>query len=251
MLIICDRHKIEDLELWDEYEEADAIRAQSPQLEKMEESAIAMIVSFMERGGWVGVSWGKDSTVLAHLAWRSATNPVLAHVIQRPSESPHCKDVAKMFFRNFPMTYMEDYADYSAFLPRGPEWEKQTDSAFFGSIRRLHKILGDRHITGIRGEESAGRLIRQKVYGPESTNTLAPLTYWKNEDVFAYLKKYDLPVHPDYAMLGGGRWDRRKRRVDALGGSEGDGFGRTEWDREYYPDLLNRLDSQNPKTALS
>ena len=60
-------------------------------------------------------------------------------------------------------------------------------------------------------------------------------------ETFGYLAAHDLPVHPAYAMLGGGRWERDRIRVASLGGRRGDGIGRAEWEREYYSDVLNRL----------
>ncbi|TXH99574.1 MAG: hypothetical protein E6Q76_19695 [Rhizobium sp.] len=61
-------------------------------------------------------------------------------------------------------------------------------------------------------------------------------------DVFAYLAFHGLPVHPNYAMLGAGRWPREYLRTAPLGGKRGDQFGRAEWEREYYGDVLRRLE---------
>lgn len=77
-------------------------------------------------------------------------------------------------------------------------------------------------------------------WGTTTTSTCAPIGFWKNDDVFAYLKKYDLPVHPNYAMLGGGRYKRESIRVAEIGDTHGSGMGRSEWEREYYPDILNK-----------
>ena len=52
-----------------------------------------------------------------------------------------------------------------------------------------------------------------------------------------------MPVHPNYAMLGVGRWDKYRLRVAAVGHCEGDGMGRREWEREYYGDILNRTEA--------
>lgn len=78
------------------------------------------------------------------------------------------------------------------------------------------------------------------VYGrPFTAKTCRPIIDWPTEAVFAYLAHYRLPTHPNYGMLGGGRWDRGRLRVGgSVGGSDGDNFGRAEWEREYYGDLL-------------
>ena len=60
--------------------------------------------------------------------------------------------------------------------------------------------------------------------------------------VFAYCCKYKLPLHPQYGFLGGGIYDRNKIRVGgSIGGEDGRSFGRYEWEREYYQDILNKL----------
>ena len=77
-----------------------------------------------------------------------------------------------------------------------------------------------------------------------SPNTCAPISAWSAEDVYAYAAKYDLPLHPNYAMTGSGRYDRNWLRVASLGGKRGTGMGRAEWEREYYADRINRLERE-------
>jgi phosphoadenosine phosphosulfate reductase len=78
-------------------------------------------------------------------------------------------------------------------------------------------------------------------FGVSSEQTCAPIGWWKAEDVFAYLYKYKLPVHPAYAMTQGGQWDRKRIRVASLGGRRGRGMGRAQWERAYYRDVLSKL----------
>ena len=47
--------------------------------------------------------------------------------------------------------------------------------------------------------------------------------------------------YPVYAMTGGGRYDRYRLRVSAIGNPEGRGVGRLKWEKEYYGDVLNRI----------
>lgn len=44
-------------------------------------------------------------------------------------------------------------------------------------------------------------------------------------------------IEPD----GGGRYDRYRLRVSAIGNPEGRGVGRLKWEKEYYGDVLNRI----------
>lgn len=75
-----------------------------------------------------------------------------------------------------------------------------------------------------------------------SKNSCRPLAYWTEKEIFAYLAFYDLPIHPNYAMLGGGRFRREKIRVGPHW--MGVQFGNDLWEREYYQDILNRLEAK-------
>jgi phosphoadenosine phosphosulfate reductase len=98
---------------------------------------------------------------------------------------------------------------------------------------------------GIRADESSGRRIRTLRWGLNSPNGSAPIAKWSTQDVFSYLAVNDLPVHPAYAMLGGGRWPRERLRVAEIGDSHGTGGGRREWEMEYYGDVLRRIEAES------
>jgi len=148
--------------------------------------------------------------------------------------------VRDSFLVRFPIDYEEIVYDYS-----------DADETYYdknGNPKKWQYILADLqcrygcHVTGIRYDESAKRRLRFKRFGLETGNSFAPFRIMDAQDIFAYLFKYDLPVHPNYAMTGGGRWDKYRIRVAAVGNREGDGIGRAEWEREYYADILNRIE---------
>lgn len=214
-------------------------------LAQKEERALTDIVDFARKKPcYVGVSWGKDSTVLAHLVWRCL--PTLMTMLPtvwvrvRPISNPDCEAVESAYlercathYRRVDVVCTQDLLGWHATgtLDRG----FAEASAWAGAAR---------YISGVRAEESGARKIRARTWGPSTERTLAPLIWWTQGDVFAYLAKYDLPVHPAYAMLGCGRWDRRKIRVASLGGQRGAERGRAEWEKEYYGDVLARLEAQ-------
>lgn len=234
MLIPSHRHTAKDLELWREYEAADLRHAETNSA-KVDRS-LAAIDLFASRPCYGSVSWGKDSVVMSHLIYRAAPHVQLWFV--RPvnrQRTPERDLVRDYFLDRFPVNYDEIDIPYSK-----EATDQECEKLFFSAFRSI----GERHITGIRADESTGRKIRMLRHGLESPNTLAPLGWWTAADVFAYLAKNGLPVHPTYAMLGGGRWDRSQLRVDDLGGSRGRGIGREEWEREYYGDVLRRLESR-------
>jgi phosphoadenosine phosphosulfate reductase len=138
-----------------------------------------------------------------------------------------------------------DYGDiYKQSLPSHIQ-DKLTDKIWYSTWRKVGKQFVDRHISGVRGKESSLRAMRMSRWGTSTERTCAPIGYWSTSDVYAYLYKYNLPVHPNYAMLGGGRWNREYIRTAEIGDIHGNGIGRTEWEQEYYPDILARIHKRN------
>ena len=109
-------------------------------------------------------------------------------------------------------------------------------------IRGIAERVGtSRCLLGIRAKESGARKLSAFVHGEATEVKCRPILFWDEMDVFGYLASRNLPVHPVYAMLGGGRWQRGRLRVSSLGGRRGDGMGRAEWEKEYYGDVLNQI----------
>lgn len=242
MLIKSDRHSAADISLWNEHAEADLAYASLPTLAKRVERSLAAIRSFLHSGRpYAGASHGKDSTVLWHLLWRVGQVDMI-HL--RPSNhNPDCDFVRDEMLCRFPMPYSEVAIDYGDLHARGlPDYEldKLTDARWYAAISRSGDPYGGRCITGVRADESGGRKMRMKVWGESSPNACAPIGWWSTQDVFSYLAMHDLPIHPAYACLGGGRWDRERLRVAEIGDTNGKGGGRAEWEREYYHDVLTR-----------
>jgi phosphoadenosine phosphosulfate reductase len=241
MLIPSERHTAADLSLWSELEATDLAHYDAGRVEGKAEQAIRVLADFAAGGPcYASVSWGKDSVVLAHLVWRSGLGVPLGNVAQHGVGSePHIPAVRDAFLASFRLPYTE------ASVPLGPIPDDGGHSpALDLGIGLLRKCFGTpRYIGGVRAEESGVRKIGMRARGLATQNTCQPLGWWCWADVFAYLARYRLPVHPSYAMLGGGRWDRRHIRVSTIGGPKGNQFGRAEWEREYYGDVLRRLHS--------
>ncbi len=248
MLIPSERHKPADLELWAEMERADRVHASHSVFRHKVERALEDIQQFTRAGKppcYAGVSWGKDSTVLAHLIARCLSPrrdliPVVWIKVE-PIFNPDCRLVEDAFLE-------AHYIDYHCITTHccrdllGWHATGTLEQGFAEAVRRF----GGRHISGVRAEESGERKLRGRKWGVATRRTLAPLIWWSAQDVYAYLAVHQLPVHPAYAMLGGGRWERDRLRVASLGGRRGDGRGRAEWEQEYYGDVLNALRTGPP-----
>lgn len=246
MLIASNRPTTDDMTIWREQEHISRTVSVSATFRRHVDESLQAIASFGDC--YVGVSWGKDSVVLAHLFSRANPTAVLVHMRSSDSHNPHCDDVRDCYFERFPgQRYEEVQLDYSA-VDRDVDDEtldRATDRIWYATIRSCKRRFGNRYATGVRAAESVGRLIRMMTHGSASTNGLAPIGYWSTNEVFAYLHKHDLPVHPSYACLGGGRYSRNQIRVSELGDTHGREFGRREWEMSYYGDVLNRMEAMS------
>lgn len=237
-LIESHRHTPGDLAYWSQAEAMDAILSTSRALEWKEARALDQLDLFADGGPcYVGVSWGKDSVVVAHLAIRAGVGP-LAWFPAGIMENPDCALVRDAFLAMYPgVAYREIDASGPVVGP---------DITGHDGAQREFEIasrkLGERYVSGVRAEESATRSLRMKRWGVSSKNTCAPIGWWSGEDVFAYLYKHKLPVHPAYAMTFGGALERKHIRVGTIGGHRGTGKGRREWERHYYRDTLEAVE---------
>jgi phosphoadenosine phosphosulfate reductase len=240
-LVPSNRHTKADLRLWAEYEDADLVHAAN--LDAKIDRSLRVIADFAAKACYVGVSWGKDSTVLAHLIAISKPKiPVVWHKIE-PIKSPECETVRDHFLAQWPLEYHE----ITRWCRRSKnEWHASgtLESAAAEAVERF----GERRMLGIRADESGERRLTCLLNGTSSTLSCRPIAWWTVQDVFSYLARFNLPVHPAYAMLGNGRYERSRLRVASLGGKRGDGLGRAEWEREYYGDVLARLSVSGDKS---
>jgi phosphoadenosine phosphosulfate reductase len=234
VLIECERHTPADLAHWRKLELQDRLhyRAHRLRVESMARQSVRWISEFVHGGPcYLGVSWGKDSVLLAHLALTAGIDVPLVWVCVTGRENPHCVLVRDAFLRAWP-----DARYHEIEIEAGRDG--QTSKIGFGAAAAR---FGDRYLSGIRRDESYAREMRFQGHGIASERTCAPLSHWKNADVFAYAAQYELPLHPVYGMTAGGRFDRSHVRTASLGGLRGTQYGRREWELLYYPEELERM----------
>lgn len=241
MLITSPRLTSDDIKTWDSYTVQDIAHATTARYRFREEQARSALEAFlrMSKDCYVGVSWGKDSVVVAHMA--AMLDLPLVWVRVRPIANPDCVLVRDAFMGMAPFG-----TKYEEIEVRCKRDEQARDWHASGTLEDGFKIAaekyGDRHVSGIRGEESATRKLRSMRWGTTTKRTCAPLAFWTGADIFAYLARYDLPVHPAYAMNHRGLAPRDRIRVASLGGKRGTGMGRTDWEETYYGNALRALE---------
>lgn len=230
MLISSERHTARDLETWGQLESAD----RTIKINAVLSRSIIEVSKFSKTPCYCSVSWGKDSVVIAWVVARYAPQVPLVWVRPDGAEMPGQDDVRDEFLRRFDVEYFEPTC--TAEIWNNPKVSNER------AFRPARVATGmSRRIVGVRASESGVRKMSMRHHGLATEQVCRPIGWWSADHVFGCLAQHDLPVHPAYAMLGGGRYDRQHRRVASLGGSWGDSFGRNEWEQEYYPDIINRM----------
>jgi phosphoadenosine phosphosulfate reductase len=239
VLIPSERHTTEDLRCWAELQESDLFRARDESFARHVRSASQSITDFLATGdAYCSVSWGKDSVVCADMVLLACPSVPLVWVRVEPICNPDCAAVRDAFLKLHPGTVYHEIAEHCTRDEAG--WHA-TGTLERGVARAADVCGTTRHYSGVRADESGLRTLSAKVHGIATEVSCRPLLRWDVGMIFAYLAHHDLPVHPAYAMLGGGRWPRDRIRVSSLGGRRGEEFGRTQREQEYYGDHLRRL----------
>lgn len=230
MLIASSRHTRADLEHWRRCEEMDRIYLArcGARLDRLTVDAVRVIEAFTAAGPcYAGTSWGKDSVVVAHLASLASPTPPAVWFPAGAVENPDCVLVRDAFLERFTVEYREIEASDLM-------WTDGEHDGAQAAFVRESRVVASRYISGVRAEESGARERTMRRNGTASASTCRPIGWWSAADVFGYLARHDLPVHPAYACTMGGAYDRDRIRVGTIGGRCGTGRGRTEWERRYY-----------------
>lgn len=239
MLIPSDRHTAEDLRCWGELQESDLFRSRDASFTARVRSASQAVAAFLADGdAYCSVSWGKDSVVCADLVLLACPTVPLVWVRVEPIANPDCGAVRDAFLRLHPSIRYHEIVEHCMRDETG--WHA-TGTLERGVAQAAGLCGTRRHFSGVRADESGIRTLSAKVHGVSTAVSCRPLLHWDVGMIFAYLAHRDLPVHPAYAMLGGGRWPRDRIRVSSLGGRRGEEFGRSQREQEYYGDFLRRL----------
>jgi phosphoadenosine phosphosulfate reductase len=217
-----------DRESWERHAQADVV---CRDLDRLVARSLSVIEGHLADGpSSVGVSWGRDSVVVAHLVWRVDPSTPLwtaAGLVDNPDNPP----VESALLDRTGQT----------FHVHPPDRDHVADA-----LQWVARTWWPRAINGVRADESSKRATSAATHGHDTGRSCRPILWWPSAAVWAYLARHDLPVHPAYAMTRGGALSRDRVRVHSIGGVSGVAHGRREWEAAYYPDglaLRRRIDA--------
>lgn len=243
-LIASPRHTAADLRFWAGFSAAAVLHANGPRFRSRLRKAESELLSFTGSGQCLaGVSWGKDSTVIAHMIVSLVPRVPIVWVRVDPDYNPDCILVRDAFLQLYPGARYDEIT-----VKRGSVYRKH--GTLIEGMKIAARRYGNRRITGVRGSESGSRSRRMKYFGFSTGKTCAPIGHWNHWDVFGYLLTRRSPIHPAYACTMGGKLDMdRGVRVSPLGGDRGnrpgDNMGRLEWERAYYRREIESLNTRS------
>lgn len=246
MLIDSSRLTAADRAVWERLEHYDDVLSRSPRLGTLAGQARAAVERFAAGGGfYVSVSWGKDSVVAAHLALQVVPDARVVWVRSRHFEMPECEQVRDAFLAMHPAARYEEIEVELRNPKRGePGFAERHEDPHADHQDVLKENLTGRYVSGVRAEESRVRRMSVGHRGLVTRNTCRPLGRWDATDVFAFLYREGLPVHPAYAMSLSGAYDRRWLRVHPLCSAPPArsavyaGLDHGAWEDAYYADVI-------------
>ncbi|MBX5463519.1 MAG: hypothetical protein IRZ28_20815 [Steroidobacteraceae bacterium] len=240
-----------DRQVWARYEHYDTALAQDPHLDRLADRARKEIRQFAAAGPcFAAISWGRDSTVVAFLVATADVDIPLVWAVADRGENPDSPAVRDAFLDAFPHVSYHEVL-YVRRSPLRGESHPPLTGPGVGMSETLAARYGSRRITGVRAAESGQRRISAAVHGLATDVSCRPILRWSHQQVFAALTRWDLPIHPAYAMTCGGAFERDSLQVHSIGGRSGDPQQRARWEQAYYPDVIAAALEAGPRTPMT
>lgn len=122
------------------------------------------------------------------------------------------------------------------------------------SIRYCKEIGINTMAIGLRANESAGRCVNFNSRGhfysvKEQPNRFLPMSRWTENDIWAYIAKFDCEYNKIYDMMTEHNIPREDQRVSTLIGGRGANHGRYTRLKMIKPQLWNKLCSEFPELS--
>ena len=197
---------------WDKY----LVALKTRRFKHNHQEAIEVLHEFLSRvkhRGYLALSGGKDSTVVAHLLSQIDTSvPVFTQAddMDWPGKAEHARLVAKKLgFTDHEVVWSEHSAadEFGQAISENVETQQlhQTFRHAIRSYTTRRKMRGV--ILGLRKEESRARLLNVASRGllyqhQDGEWTALPIANWSSWEVLGYIVKHKLPLFHIYERIG-------------------------------------------------
>jgi len=209
--------------------------AQLPQFKRKVEQAKAVIQEALEISpAYVACSWGKDSLVMAHLAWLKNPTIQIVHIgAQYQDKLDNYLEVESDFQRRFPCLYSR------------VDLDMRNAKSTFDSIQSTLPPLA---FVGLRAEEGKRRRASLSSKGSiyqykDGSYRACPLAWWAWKDVWAYIVLHDLKYLASYDHEANLEKHLSRTAVH-VGRGRGASMGRFERLRKINPEYYSLIKNQ-------
>lgn len=221
--------------------------------------AVRTIVAAAKQGICaVAMSWGKDSTVLAHLVLMTLGGVDLLH-LQYPDDLPGGDSLRAWWLRKPGVMYHEQVAPDHNDQILAHERTKSQQARAVAAVKKNPGIQQAKHLgyvvllTGLRASENPNTRgwnykVRGDLYQLRAGMWVGtPLATWSARDVWAYIASERLPYHPMYDNETHGLTRETIRNTGWLATDGATTRGRVAWLRQHYPAQYRQLIQLHPE----
>ncbi len=226
--------------------------------QKQEIRSREIIREFLSRCKKPYLSWsgGKDSTLMLWLALKEKPDIEVVY-FDADSCLPDGREYMDRMAREWDLNYrvvktrpiLDVLAEYGIDHP-GIDY-RTMKATVYEPVKQLVSEGYDGSLIGVRAQESRGRDMGAKKYGPlfrakgYGMWECWPMLYWRKEEVWLYIDHHKIPYHPAYDKTKFA--EREDIRVSYWAGETYRRYGRFKWLEYYYPDLLNEFAAKCPE----
>jgi 3'-phosphoadenosine 5'-phosphosulfate sulfotransferase (PAPS reductase)/FAD synthetase len=204
--------------IYDQQLIAGRVLAKMPQWKAKEQKALADLRQFigMCQRPYVSLSWGKQSIILAHMAYR-IDKAVYVIFINEPDTDilADFAEVRQQFLQKWPVNYAEYFMRDGQLKDFAAQFEAK--QGFDGVVMGLAAVesKGRRYTLAKADYHNIYRYSNGK-------KRCCPLRHWSNQDVAAYVSKYEIPMLSTYRRYG---FDARtSAKISTQGKHTAEGF---------------------------
>ena len=241
----CSDH---DWQIWQSRAKTDEIWRQTNVHKRRVDAARVAFSRFVDGPrGYIGISWGKDSTAILALSLAIGCDWPLVHIKLEPVGNPDCDLLRDQWFARYPEIVDRYHEIVVRCQTKLSTNRYDTNAAYAAGFALARKKFGERRISGVRAEEASIRkmTMRRLGTGDEDDKSARPIGWWRSEDVYAHMLDY--PLHPAYPCAMNGAYERGRVRVNNLWGLYAEEFGRREHELRYYRDAIRRIEAQHAR----
>jgi hypothetical protein len=184
----CSEH---DWTIWQSRAKTDEIWRQTGVHKRRVDAARLAFDRFVSGpSGYIGISWGKDSTAILALALEIGCDWPLVHVKLEPVGNPDCDMLRDQWFARYPEIADRYYEIVIRCQTKQSTNRYDTNAAYAAGFALARKRFGERRVSGVRAEEAAIRKMTMRRLGQGDEDDKSAPPFQKDRTGALVIKGY-------------------------------------------------------------